>query len=305
MKIYLPDYEPGADELEHLKAYNPLKYPRPSFTVDILVFTAGKKANTDIRKVPEYLPRLLLIKRNNYPYKDSYALPGGFVDMDESLEDAALRELKEETGLEKVGIQQLYTIGGLNRDPRYRTVSTAYICFEKESELNITPGDDAGEALLFDIHISKNHLKTSYASKGLDITNQWEIHFSNGVIDLKTIIIQEMSTNYGVVSNNFKIKYSDLAFDHGAIVLYGLLEMQKMIDSTDIIFNFMEDTFTLTELQRVYEGIKLKKESKANFRRKFYDRVMPTQSIKKGTGFRPPTLYSYNPKCCIISKGDL
>lgn len=305
MKIQLPAYKPDIEEAKFLKSYDPLKYDRPSFTVDILVFTVSPKKNIDIRKVPEFLPRILLIKRKNYPCKNFFALPGGFVDIDESVEDAALRELKEETGLDNLPLMQLYTFGDLNRDPRYRTISTSYLCFAKEPDLIIEAGDDAAEACLFNISSSIIGTTTNVVDGKVITINTWNLNLFNGNTVLRSVIEEEINRNSGIIERKYIIKHSDLAFDHSAIILYALGKIQGLIDCTDIIFNFMDDTFTLTELQKVYEGIKLKKESKANFRRKFGNKVIPTESIKSGTGFRPPTLYKYNPGFSNISKGDL
>ena len=87
-------------EEEFLKDYDVTKYDRPSVSVDTLVFTIVDRKPQNYRKLPEKVLRALLIKRNDYPYKDKWALPGGFVKMDEDLETAALRELKEETNVD-------------------------------------------------------------------------------------------------------------------------------------------------------------------------------------------------------------
>ena len=91
------------------------KYPRPSVTVDLVIFTI---AENDLK--------VLLIRRNGQPFKDNWALPGGFVEIDESLEKAAARELKEEAGVTKVYLEQLYTFGDPKRDPRGRVISVSY-----------------------------------------------------------------------------------------------------------------------------------------------------------------------------------
>ena len=92
------------------------KYPRPALTVDCIIF--GWDGTRDLK--------VLLIQRGNEPYKGQWAFPGGFVDMGEDLETAALRELEEETGMKDVFIEQLFTFGSPNRDPRGRVVSVAY-----------------------------------------------------------------------------------------------------------------------------------------------------------------------------------
>jgi 8-oxo-dGTP diphosphatase len=90
-------------------------YPRPAVTVDAVVFSTG-----------EPTPRVLLIQRKHDPYAGHWALPGGFIEMDESLSAAVRRELKEETGLEGVALSQLGAYGDVERDPRGRTISIVY-----------------------------------------------------------------------------------------------------------------------------------------------------------------------------------
>lgn len=121
------------------------KYPRPSVTVDIAIII--------IRPVT-YQCELLVIKRKNNPFKGQYALPGGFIEPGESPEIAALRELKEEAGVELTegDIYQLHIKSALGRDPRGWTISIPYLIpikyWEKdkiEKVLNATAGDDASE----------------------------------------------------------------------------------------------------------------------------------------------------------------
>lgn len=115
-------------------------YPRLMLTVDIALF---KTINNQVF--------ILLIKRGNEPFKESWALPGGFVDMDETLIDAAKRELSEETGITDVNLKQFYTYGDLNRDPRGRTVSVVYYSFVNQDKANAVAGDDAADAYWFSI----------------------------------------------------------------------------------------------------------------------------------------------------------
>jgi 8-oxo-dGTP diphosphatase len=113
-------------------------WPRPMVTVDAIVFDVNGN-----------VPKVLLIKRGNEPFKSQWAFPGGFVDMDEELENAAARELAEETGLTGVKLQQLYTFGRCGRDPRGRNITVAFIGITKDNE--IKSGDDAAKARWFDI----------------------------------------------------------------------------------------------------------------------------------------------------------
>ena len=110
------------------------KYPRPAVTVDIIVFTDEE---------------VLLIQRKYKPFENHWALPGGFLDMDETPEQAALRELKEETGLEFHQLTQFKTFGALDRDPRHRTISIVYYAFFKGQKSEVKAADDAALARWF------------------------------------------------------------------------------------------------------------------------------------------------------------
>ena len=111
------------------------EHPRPAVTVDLVIFTI---AENDLK--------VLLIRRAQEPFKNKWALPGGFVEMDESLEEAAARELKEEASVSDVYLEQLYTFGDPKRDPRGRVISVAYFALVDASRQNIRAADDAAEA---------------------------------------------------------------------------------------------------------------------------------------------------------------
>ncbi len=119
------------------------EYPRAALTVDCVVF--GLDLDGDDLQI-------LLVRRGIEPFLGKWALPGGFVRVDETLEDAALRELEEETGLRKVFLEQLYTFGTLDRDPRERIVTVAYYALVKLSDHNVKAATDASDAAWFSIH---------------------------------------------------------------------------------------------------------------------------------------------------------
>jgi 8-oxo-dGTP diphosphatase len=112
-------------------------YPRPAVTVDAIIFS--KRQNS-----------VLLIERGNDPFKGKWALPGGFIEMDEELETACRRELEEETGIRVGEMKQFRAFGGVNRDPRHRTISVVFFAFT-EQEITPKAGDDAALAQWFPI----------------------------------------------------------------------------------------------------------------------------------------------------------
>lgn len=115
-------------------------WPRPMVTVDAVVFAFfdGKA-------------KLLLVNRKDEPYKGKWALPGGFVGIDEELEDAVARELAEETGLAGVRLEQMHTFGRCGRDPRGRQITVAFMGIAEKGLNRIRAGDDAAQVGWFDI----------------------------------------------------------------------------------------------------------------------------------------------------------
>ena len=114
-------------------------YPRPSLTTDCVLFGVTFESGGSALRV-------LLIERGEAPFEGALALPGGFVRIDETVDDAARRELREETGLGDVFLEQLYTFGGLDRDPRGRVVSVAYYALVNLADHRVQAGTDARAA---------------------------------------------------------------------------------------------------------------------------------------------------------------
>lgn len=244
----------SAEEQHFLDNYDASKYERPSVTADIVIFTISGSDNL----------QLLLIQRKDYPYKDKWAIPGGFMEVGkESIDETAVRELKEETNIENVYLQQLYTFGNLGRDPRTNVISVAYMALVPKDKLDIKAGDDAKDARLFTIKYDVNG-----------------IIFTNGEIT---------------------ITESDLAFDHAEIVKMAINRLRNRIDYEDDAFNLLKDkkAFTITELKKIYDTIKNKTLNLANFRKAFlrdYVFTGKVTDIEKTllTRGKPTRLYQYN-----------
>jgi 8-oxo-dGTP diphosphatase len=115
-------------------------YPRPAVTVDVVVVT---------RERP---PRVLLIRRKHEPFAGMWAIPGGFVEMDEDLDATARRELHEEAGVHARRLEQLQTVGSPGRDPRGRTISVVYLARVDAAQLRPRAGDDAAEVGWYPLH---------------------------------------------------------------------------------------------------------------------------------------------------------
>ena len=192
-------------EQEFLANYNPADYDRPSVTVDIVILTVR---DNDLK--------VLLVRRKAPPYQGSWAIPGGFVEMNEGLEAAARRELEEETGVENVYLEQLYTFGEPGRDPRTRVITVAYLALVEATQIKrVQAGSDAAEA-------------------------GWYSMFN----------------------------LPQLAFDHDQILTYARQRVQAKLEYTNVAFQLLPETFTLTELQRIYEIVWNQKLDKRNFRKR-------------------------------------
>jgi 8-oxo-dGTP diphosphatase len=208
------------------------EYPRPSLTVDCIIFGLDESSKL----------KVLLIQRGHDPYKDRWALPGGFVDMDEDLEAAALRELKEETGVTDVFIEQLFTFGTPGRDPRGRVVSVAYFALVNLKQHKISADTDA--------------------------------------IDVKWFDINELPP---------------LAFDHDEIMATAISRLRGKVRYQPIGFELLPETFTLTQLQNLYETILGKTLNKRNFRTKIIKmKILKEVAIQTGVAHRPAALYQFD-----------
>ena len=115
------------------------KYPRPAVTTDCVVFAYDGP-----------VLKVLLIERCNEPFKGKWAFPGGFLEMDETLEECVLRELKEETSLQPATVEQLHAFSSVHRDPRERVITVAFYTVVKLAE--VRGGDDAGDARWFPVN---------------------------------------------------------------------------------------------------------------------------------------------------------
>lgn len=254
-------------EEEFLKKYDPSIYDRPSVTVDTLIFRLQTIPPISPKHKPEKEFQILLIKRGEHPFKNAWAIPGGFVNMNESLEDAAYRELSEETNIQNVYLEQLYTFGDVGRDPRTRVISTSYIALTSNAELQPSAGDDAKEAKWFTIK---------------DGDEAFQL-----ISDDDCIIYERIAGDYSVKSEH------RLAFDHFKILQMGIQRIRNKLDYTDILFTLLPESFTINEALKTCEAIIGKTVDRSNFRRDHEKKMVKTGKFTE-TGRKVP-YYRYDP----------
>ncbi|MDP4179394.1 MAG: NUDIX domain-containing protein, partial [Bacillota bacterium] len=243
----------GLTEKEFLEQYDVSIYRKPSVTVDMLIFTIMDEEKENYRKLPEKSLKILLIKRGEHPYIGKWALPGGFACYDESLDEAAMRELKTETNIEDIYMEQLYTWGEVNRDPRTRVISSSYMALVDSTSLDIKAGDDADDAKWFNIKYNVLEENKVLQEKNFIYEKTVEIRLWNESEELSTKIKITESKD-GKMSREI-IENEGIAFDHGKFIEYALSRLRNKIEYTNLAFNLMPELFTLTELQQVYEII--------------------------------------------------
>ena len=247
---YVRSGQISKEELEFLEQYDPDKYAKPSVTADVVTLTVDE----------EDALRILLIKRGGFPYKGKWALPGGFMMTDEeSVTQAAGRELYEETGVKDVSLRQLYTFSDPARDPRMHVVSVAYTALVPKGSLRVRAGDDAWEAKVFRI--------------GFDVDG---------------MIFQGEGT---------LIREEDLAFDHAKIIRMAIKRLRSRIKYEPDAFWLLRNKkeFAISELKAIHETILNEKLDTANFRKAFLRDYVDTGRVrslnKKSKAKRPAMLY--------------
>ncbi len=260
-----------------LKAYDPNQFERLSLTTDILIFSVSSEKTNNYRKLSEKFLSVLLVKREDYPYKGKWCLPGGFVGIDESIEDATKRILKKETNLENIYVEQLYTFGEIDRDPRMRVISTAHVAL---IDKNLLKDNLAHNAKWF-------HVIPKEVSDGLEIV----LDSGDEVLSFKVrkIVNDSMRSDYRYQT----IENTSIAFDHDLVIASGLERIKNKIEYTDIAFHLVPEEFTLGELQQIYEVVLGKELLDPAFRRIIKEKVEKTNHFQTGEGHRPSALFRY------------
>lgn len=264
-------------EEEFLKSYNAKDYDQLSITTDILILSISDEEQSNYRKSTKKHMSVLLVKRNDYPFKDKWCLPGGFLDVNENLDDCPRRILKKETNLSDIYLEQLYTLGKVKRDPRTRVVSVSYMALVDKNRLNQKIVNNA----------SWFNITYEESANFVDVT------LDNNDEQLKFKIRKELREHTTDRYEFYIEKNDNLAFDHPIVIWSGIERLKNKIGYTDIVFNMMPEYFALGDLQKVYEVILHKKLLDPAFRRIIADKVEKTTMMKTGKGHRPSYLFRY------------
>ncbi len=264
------------DEKKYLETYKMDNYFRPSVSSDVVAFTIGNTDEENYRKEGEARLLLLLVRRGTHPFMNSWALPGGFLRSDESVEECAFREIVEETGIKPVSMKHVGVFSDCDRDPRGRIISNAFTSIIVDGSTEAHGGQDANDAKWFEITFTEQ--------SGL-----YYLNLVNEDIVLKAVL-KEIRNEFGI--RRFEIIESgDIAFDHAAIIGTALTSLRNDVMDFNLLFDFVPKKFTLLKLQRIQETITGRTTQAANFRRKIADYVEETDEYETGAGHRPAKLY--------------
>jgi len=285
----------GLTEREFLEQYRVGDYERPSVATDMVIFTVTNTEADNYRKLPEKELRILLIRRGGHPFLGKWALPGGFIRPDETAEQAAARELSEETGVNDVYLEQLYTFTDVGRDPRTWVMSCSYMALIDSSRFQLQAGDDAEDAAWFKVSYRLLREQKELLDEGYVKTFTYELKLSAEGGELTAVVNRTVTAKPNSKSIAYSIVSNDgLAFDHGKIIAHAIERLRNKTNNSDIALHLMPKRFTLTELQQVYEVILDKELLKAAFRRKVADLVAETDHYTENAGHRPSRLYQRN-----------
>ena len=228
--------EAGQNLEEFLELYDPRKYETPSNTTDAVIFAYEGESCDSIDRL-----KVLLVKRSNHPSIGYWALPGGFANMRENLDETARRELEEETGVKGLVMEQIATYGDYDRDPRTRVITTAYMAVVPENAVKVQAGDDAADAVWCEVNLQginteerKNGFKccggtTSDSEKQMEYHYKLHVKNASRGLDTEAEVMQTIRGNL-VREEHFQVeKAGEIAVDHSAIIVQALLTLKKRL----------------------------------------------------------------------------
>lgn len=304
-------YEMSDEEKEFLAGYDLTKYDRPSVAADVVVFSVMKDDECeDVRRLQEKKLKILLIRRGGFPYKGSWAMPGGFCRKGEDVIDSARRELCEETGIDDAYVKLVGVYGEPDRDPRGWVISSTYMALMNGRACRLKAGDDAQDARWFTVELTDISTEvTEVSGTGEEIVKnkveashkvqngkRYRLVLKNADSDIKlTAVLRRTDmSSCGRSSDSYDIEECEgLAFDHARIITEAVLGLREDVRrDMELAFDLLPERFTLTELQNVYEQIWDMELITPNFRRKIAEYVEETDAYQSGERYRPAKLFT-------------
>jgi 8-oxo-dGTP diphosphatase len=240
----------SGEERAFLAAYDASRYPRPSVAVDVVLLTV-RDGNV----------WTVLRRRDEQPAKGRWALPGGFVGLAESLDEAAMRVLAAKVGLHDVFTEQLYTFGSPGRDPRTRVISVAYYAL----------------------------IEPTVLARAVEASHE------AGLRLVRLVVPWRGEAGGPVSALDEQGAPLDPAFDHAEILGVAVKRIRGKLDYTPIGFELLPTAFSLRDLRLVHEAILGRAINKDSFRRRILDRGLVVATGERATdvGHRPPELYRF------------
>lgn len=276
------------EDKQFLELYSDSEYQKPSVTVDAVIFRLTNKETNNYRKLPEKKLQVYLSKRQYSPFKNAYALPGTFIDLNIELSDSIKECVKKKVCLNDFYFEQLFTFGEKSRDPRSRVLSVSYLLLTR-------PDESLENGEWFDVDIINKSNKTELLEDGYNQKFEIDLSLTNDKTTLNNTIEVLIKKNGINQVKNIQTTFSDLAFDHAKILYFAIERLKNKLEYTDIIFNLFNKHFTLTELKQGYEEILGEKLLDANFRRKTSKYVIATNEYVIGKGHRSSRYFTHNP----------
>jgi len=246
-----PRISRSAEERQFLAEYDAGRFQRPSVTVDVALVTAGQG-----------VLRALLIKRTDHPFRGHWGLPGGFVQLDESLDDAASRVLAAKAGVKNIFLEQLYTLGQVDRDPRTRVITVAYYALIDRQQL----------------------------------ARDWKSTDNVQLVALRVPWKGERGGKVDAVDDQGQPL--EVAFDHSEILGLVVKRLRGKLAYAPLGFELLPPRFTLRDLQDIHETILGRKLNKDSFRRSMLASglIAATGKREDDVGHRPAELYRFTSK---------
>ncbi len=264
-------------EEEYLSQYNINNYPTYAVAADNVIFSITSQEENNYRKDPVRELAVLLIHRKAHPERSLLSLPGGFLKPGETLEECSRREVTEETGIEPGYLVPSGVFSRPDRDPRGQIISNMFLSVCPRTDAPIcSPKSDAYDAGWYSVSFQRQNDRYLLTLKRGEETAAAELSGSGP------------SDGYPVFHT---IKKDGLAFDHAEMVCSALVNLRNTALNYQLLFHFLPEKFTLSELQQIYEIVTGESVQAANFRRKISDYVQETDDFITGTGHRPARLF--------------